>query len=123
MEQPDWKEEHFRLDPIGPVMRKQGFQQGVTKPPYTASWDHPAWRQEYMRQGEPVTETKRAWAMNKTYWATKDKKLYPFSNAMTSTQYKKPVTSVYGPMLREKPYGLNYQHNKHGFMPCHDYYF
>ena len=76
-----------------------------------------------MLQGLPESETVRARGLNQTHWALQDKNLYQFSNAMTSTQYKKPVTSVYGPMIREEVYGLNTQHSRHGFMPFNDYYF
>ena len=49
--------------------------------------------------------------------------VYQFSNAMTSTQYKKPVPGVCGPLKREQVYGVDTQHNRHGFMPFMDYYF
>ena len=88
-----------------------------------ASWNKPDWRQEYLRQGLPQTETVRARGINRTHWATKEKNLYQFSNNMTSTQYKKPVNGIYGPLLRERVYGVNSQHNRHGFMPAEDYYF
>eukprot|EP00918_Siedleckia_nematoides_P073017 GHVU01159419.1.p1 GENE.GHVU01159419.1~~GHVU01159419.1.p1 ORF type:complete len:194 (+),score=10.99 GHVU01159419.1:40-621(+) len=118
---PEWKEEHYRSDPMSPVMRKQAFQSGTMRPAYTASWNKP--RPDYHRQGLPETEATRARGLNRTHWAIKNKNVYQFSNAMTSTQYKKPVTSVYGPLLREKVYGVNSQHSKHGFMGFNDYYF
>lgn len=121
-EHPEWREEHYRLDPRTPVMRQVEFQPGTTRPPYREKWDHPPWRQEYRREGVPETEATRARAMNRTHWAQAEKRLYQFSNAMTSTQYKKPATSVYGPMLRERVYGLNTQRNRHGFMPFEDFY-
>jgi len=120
---PEWHTEHYRTNSMTPVMRKIEFEAGTLKPAYTASWDHPDWRQQYLRQGVPESEAVRARAFNRTHWATKDKNLYQFSNAMTSTQYKKPVTSVWGPMLRESVYGLNTQHSRHGFMGFDDYYF
>ena len=85
--------------------------------------DKPAWRQEFRHQGVPETEATRAFALNRTHSYVAKKNLYPFSNAMTSTQYKKPVTSVYGPLLREEVYGLRTQLNRHGFMPSKDFYF
>ena len=123
VEHPGWKEEHYRIDPRTPVMRWKEFQPGTLRPAYTASWDRPAWRQEYNRQGAPETEATRARGINRIHFATNDKNLYQFSNNMTSTQYKKPVTGVYGPLLRERVYGVNTQHNRHGFMPAQDYYF
>ena len=74
-------------------------------------------------QGLPVTEATRARGLNRIHVALNDDKLYQFSNNMTSTQYKKPVTSIYGSLLREQVYGVNTQRNKHGFMGFHDYYF
>lgn len=73
--------------------------------------------------GTPESETARARGLNRAYWTTKDKNLYQFSNAMTSTQYRKPVPNLYGPMLRERVYGVNTQHNQHGFMNFTDMYF
>jgi len=122
-EHPEWREEHYRADPRTPVMRWKEFQSGTMRPAYTASWEKPAWRQEYLRQGLPESETVRARGLNRTHWATNDKNVYQFSNAMTSTQYKKPVTSIYGPMLREEVYGVRTQRNRHGYMPSQDYYF
>ena len=121
--QPEWRDEHYRNDLRTPVMRCIEFQPGTLRAPYTASWDRPAWRQEYRRQGLPETEATRARGFNRIHWTLKDRNLYQFSNNMTSTQYQKPVTSVYGPLLREQVYGLNSQHNRHGFMPAQDYYF
>lgn len=122
-DQPEWKEEHYRHDSRTPVMRKISFQPGTERPPYRESCGYPAWRQEYRCQGVPETEVTRARAINRTHWAKEEKRLYQFSNAMTSTQYKKPVTSAYGPLLREEVYGLKTQRNRHGFMPFQDYYF
>ena len=104
-------------------MRQVEFQPGTCRPAYKAAWEHPDWRQQYLRQGQPEAEAVRARAFNRTSWATKENNLYQFSNAMTSTQYKKPITSVWGPLLRQSVYGLNTQHNRHGFMPFDDYYF
>lgn len=78
---------------------------------------------KWNRQGQPPTEAKRAFGMKRmgeTYGA---KNLYEFSNAMTSTQYKKPIPNIYGPLLRDEVYGVRHQHNYHGFMPFDDYYF
>ena len=49
-EHPEWREEHYRADPRTPVMRWKEFQSGTMRPAYTASWEKPAWRQEYLRQ-------------------------------------------------------------------------
>lgn len=73
----------------------------------------------YMRSGLPPTETKRARAIQRLGY--RDEKLYPFSNMMTSN-YRRPVYSIMGPMLREPVYGLTHQHNRHGNMPFEDYY-
>jgi len=121
---PEWKEEYNRsVDPRTPVLRKEHFQTGVTLPPYREKMEKPAWRQEFRRQGVPETEATRAFALNRTHSYTANKNLYPFSIAITLTQYKKPVTAVYGPLLREEVYGVKTQLNRHGFMPCKDYYF
>lgn len=103
-------------------MRKIDHQSGI-KYPYRENPEKPPWRQEYHRQGMPETEAVRARAIYRTHFDTRDKKIYQWSNAMTSTQYKKPITSVYGPLLREKVYGVKTAYNRHGFMPALDYYF
>lgn len=103
-------------------MRKADHQSGL-KYPYRASPEKPLWRQEYLRNGVPETEAVRARAIYRTHFDTQDKNLYQWSNAMTSTQYKKPVPSVYGPVLRESVYGVKTAQNRHGFMPAMDYYF
>ncbi|KAK2147638.1 hypothetical protein LSH36_543g00008 [Paralvinella palmiformis] len=123
IEHPDWKDEHYRTDPRTPVMRWRDFQPGTNRPAHIASWNKPPWRQEYRKQGLPVTEATRARGLNRIHVAVNDHKLYQFSNNMTSTQYKKPVTSIYGPLMRENVFGVNTQRNKHGFMGFQDYYF
>ena len=122
-EDPHWREDYYRIDPCTPVMRKIEHQHGTLKPSYLPSMEKPAWRQNYLRSGLPEAETTRMRGYNRTYWAEQAKDLYQFSNAMTSTQYRKPVPDVYGPMLRERVYGLNSQRNTHGFMTYSDYYF
>ena len=79
--------------------------------------------QDYLRQGLPGTETTRARGLHKIYTATGNELLYPHSNAMTSTQYQKPVPTIYGPMKRPNVYGVDTQHNRHGFMSFDDHYF
>ena len=74
-------------------------------------------------QGVPATETVRARGLEKVHNAYNDEKVYQWSNAMTSTQYKKPVPGIYGPLKRQQVYGVDTQRNKHGFMPFTDYYF
>ncbi|KAL3858213.1 hypothetical protein ACJMK2_012812 [Sinanodonta woodiana] len=74
----------------------------------------------YMRQGKPPTETMRARGINRLT-LPREESLYPFSNYMTST-YRRPVYSVYGPMQRDKVYGVTHQHNRHGYMSFEDYY-
>jgi hypothetical protein len=119
---PEWRDEHYRIDSRFPVMRRTEFQTGVTRPAYYPSYEKPACRQDYMRQGSTVSEATRALALNRVHWKGKDPYTYQFTNQMTSTQYKRPVTSVYGPMLRDEVYGLRTQHNRHGFMPALDFY-
>lgn len=119
-EHPEWREEHYRIDSRFPVMRRTEFNIGVTRPPYRLSTEKP--HPEFLHQGTTISETKRALALNRTHWNGKDPYTYQFTNAMTSTQYKRPVTSVYGPMLREPVYGVRTMYNRHGFMPAQDFY-
>ena len=121
--QPDWREEHYRMDSRLPVMRFSEFTNNTLRPAFVASKDHPQWRQQYWRLGDTESEETRARGIHRVHWAQKNHNLYQFSNNMTGTQMKKPVTACYGPMLREKVYGVNTQHNRHGFMPATDYYF
>ena len=73
----------------------------------------------FLRTGRPHSETTRARGIQRLGY--RDDKLYPHSNMMTST-YRRPIYSVYGPMLRRPVYGLTHQHNRHGNMPFEDYY-
>ena len=120
-EYPEWRDEHYRFDSQFPVMRRTTFNAGVTKPAYKASLDKPEWRQDYHRQGSTVSETVRALSLNRAHWTRRNPDTYQFTNAMTSTQYQRPVTTVYGPLLRGEVYGVPTQHNRHGFMPAHDF--
>ncbi|KAK3084337.1 hypothetical protein FSP39_011784 [Pinctada imbricata] len=74
----------------------------------------------YHIQGKPSTETTRARGINRLT-IPRDENLYPFSNFMTS-QYRRPVYSVYGHLQRDKVYGVTHQHNRHGYMSFEDYY-
>ncbi len=105
------------------MLRWSDVQPGTNRPPYRASTDKPHWRREYRKQGEPEAEATRALGINRIHQARGDKNLYQFSNNMVSTQYQKPVPSIYGPLRRENVYGVNTQRNRHGFMPAQDYYF
>jgi len=103
-------------------MRRKEFCPGVERPAFHPWSDKSPVRPEYLRQGSTVSEAKRAVALYRTHFNGKDPLTYQFSNEMTSSQYKRPTTSVYGPMLREPVYGLRTMNNRHGFMPAHDYY-
>lgn len=81
--------------------------------------DWPVDYDKFMRSGRPHSETTRARGIQRLGY--RDDKLYPFSNMMTSN-YRRPVYSVYGPMLRRPVYGLEHQHTRHGNMPFEDYY-
>lgn len=74
----------------------------------------------YLNQGRPPTETTRARGINRLS-IPKEENLYPFSNYMTS-QYRKPVYSIFGHLQRDKVYGVTHQHNRHGNMPFEDHY-
>jgi len=120
---PEWREEHYRLDPKFPVMRRKEFWPGVERPAYHPWSDKSPVRPEFLRQGSTLSEATRAGALYRTHFNANDPlTTYQFTNAMTSTQNKRPVTSVYGPMLREPVYGLRASTNRHGFMPAHDFY-
>ena len=120
----DRKEEHYRApDPRAPMMKKIGHEFGTLLPARLAPRDKPLWRAEYLRQGIPESEMARARGLRHAQSITFDKNVYQFSNAMTSTQYRKPVANLYGPMLRERVYGVNTQHNRHGFMNFQDMYY
>lgn len=73
----------------------------------------------FYTSGTPPAETMRARGVNRI--SQVEPNLYARSNYMTST-YRKPVYSIFGPLQREKVYGLTHQHNRHGFMPFEDYY-
>ncbi|OWF48249.1 uncharacterized protein LOC110453315 [Mizuhopecten yessoensis] len=75
---------------------------------------------QYLTQGRPPTEATRARGINRLS-LPREENLYPFSNYMTS-QYRKPVYSVFGHLQRDKVYGVTHQHNRHGNMPFEDYY-
>lgn len=122
---PEYKahDEHFRLDPRAPMMRKREFETGVMKPAHQMATTKPDWRAEYHVQGVPITEATRARGINRLQKDLQDRNLYAFSNAMLSTQYKKPVPGIYSHLLREPVYGLKTSNNRHGFMPKTDYYF
>ncbi|XP_050410100.1 uncharacterized protein LOC126824769 [Patella vulgata] len=101
--------------------RPMMFRPGLSSTP---KWtregkDWPIDEKKYMKNGSPATEIKRAQAIYRL--SDRDEKLYPFSNYMTST-YRRPVYSVFGPLQKDKVYGLTHQHNRHGFMPFEDYY-
>lgn len=81
--------------------------------------DWPVDYKTFMRTGRPHSETTRARGIQRLGY--RDENLYPYSNMMTSN-YRRPVYSVYGPMLRSQVYGLAHQHNRHGNMPFEDYY-
>jgi len=119
---PEWREEHYRLDGQFPVMRRKEFYAGVERPAHRPWSDKSPVRPEFLPRGGTVSEAKRAVALNRTHFDRKDPLTYQFSNAMTSTQYRRPVTSVYGPMLRQPVHGLRSMTNRHGFMPAYDYY-
>ncbi|KAK2191980.1 hypothetical protein NP493_41g02070 [Ridgeia piscesae] len=104
-------------------MRKISFQSGTLRPTFVPSPEKPPWRQEYHRIETPVSQAVRARAFTRFNMIVQERNLYPFSNQMTSTQYKKPVTALYGPMLRDRVNGVNTQSNRHGFMPAQDFYF
>lgn len=102
-------------------MAKTDFNTGLSRPAYDLH-EKPFYLQEYLRQGSTLSETTRARALYREHWASKSPYTYQFSNAMTSTQYDRPVTSVYGPLYRQQVYGVQTQHNRHGFMPAFDFY-
>ncbi|XP_067930280.1 uncharacterized protein [Watersipora subatra] len=79
----------------------------------------------YHRGGRPVTETKTQrgqYGLCGTYNIYGNDHLYPYSNAMTGANHRRPVYSAYGPLLKDKYCGLNYQHNRHGNMNFDDHY-
>ncbi|KAJ8312258.1 hypothetical protein KUTeg_009631 [Tegillarca granosa] len=75
---------------------------------------------KYLVQGKPATETTRARGINRLT-IPREENLYPFSNFMTS-QYRRPVYSIYGHLQKDPVYGVTHQHNRHGNMPFEDYY-
>ena len=119
---PEWREEHYRLDRQFPVMRRKEFYPGVERPAYHPWADKTPLRPEFLPRGDTVSETKRALALNRTHFNGRDDLTYQCTNAMTSMQYRRPVTGVYGPMMREPVHGLRAMTNRHGFMPANDYY-
>ena len=121
-ELPEWREEHYRIDSRFPVMRRKEFCPGVERPAYRPWSDKSPLRPEFLRRGSTVSEAKRALALNRTHFNPTDPLTYQFSNAMTTTQYRRPATSVYGPMLREPGYGLRTMTNRHGFISAQDFY-
>jgi len=94
----------------------------VERPAYRPWSDKSPTRPEFLRRGDTVSEAKRAVALNRTHFIGKDPLTYQFTNVMTSMQHKRPITSVYGPMLREPVHGLRAMNNRHGFMPAYDFY-
>lgn len=105
-------------------MRKNEFSLRVTKEPYKPPDDFlKSYKPDnFLMRGNPISETLRARALNRVHWNNRGIEAYQFANAMTSTQYQRPVTSVYGPMQRERVYGLNMQQNRHGFRHSLDIY-
>ncbi|XP_041348135.1 uncharacterized protein LOC121367817 [Gigantopelta aegis] len=81
--------------------------------------DWPVDHSKYWTSGQPPAEVQRARGLYRL--STRDEKLYPFSNYMTS-QYRRPVYSIFGPIQKKETYGLTHQHNRHGFMPFEDFY-
>ena len=120
------REELPRIHKQEPANEKWEYESGA------ASVPKPKWTREgkdfwtsrpdlYYRRGDPVGETTRARAFYRLHQTENNPNLYPFTNYMTST-YRKPVWSKYGPMLKKEVYGVNGQHNRHGFMGFDDYY-
>lgn len=85
-----------------------------------ANKDWPYSTDKFMWRGNPVNEAVRARAINRTS-IPKEPNFPPFTSHMTTT-YRKPVYSVFGPLQRDKVYGITQQHNRHGHMPFEDYY-
>ncbi|KAL5016550.1 hypothetical protein ScPMuIL_006139 [Solemya velum] len=85
-----------------------------------ANKDWPYSTEKFMWRGNPVNEAVRARGINRTT-LSKDPNFPPFTSHMTTT-YRKPVYSVFGPLQRDKVYGVTHQHNRHGHMPFEDYY-
>ncbi|XP_064612995.1 uncharacterized protein LOC135476795 [Liolophura sinensis] len=119
-----------------PVIRRSELPRYVDRrEPCSQDWQYnpgtsaePKWSREnkdwpvssrFYTSGTPPAETMRARGLNRI--SQVEPNLYARSNYMTST-YRKPVYSIFGPLQREKVYGLTHQHNRHGFMPFEDYY-
>ena len=97
----------------------------ATDPAFRVDYPKPHPTDLYHRGGRPVTETKRGrgqYGLYGTYNIYGNDHLYPYSNAMTGANHRRPVYSVYGPLLKDKYCGLNYQHNRHGNMNFDNHY-
>ena len=122
MECPEWRDEHYRADRRAPVMRKLDFETGRNRPDEQVAWQPPPWRDTYMRMGSTQSETVRGRGMRELTRVRAERERYATCSGMTGTQYEKPVTSIYGPLLRQPVYGLNSERNRHGFLPATDYH-
>lgn len=108
-------------DRMEPCQRPWMYRPGTSAiPKWTKEGkDWPVDYEKFLPSRLPPAESTRARGVQRLMY--RDHNLYPFSNMMTST-YRRPVYSIYGPLLRRPVYGLEHQHNRHGNMPFEDYY-
>ncbi|KAF6039015.1 hypothetical protein EB796_002670 [Bugula neritina] len=108
-----------------PFEKEPMSEKWSTDPSFRVDYPKPHPTDLYHTGGQPVTETKRGrgqYGLQGTYNIYGNDHLYPHSNAMTGANHRRPVYSVYGPLLRDKYCGINYQHNRHGNMNFDDHY-